>query len=139
MTEREFLDSIFNENISKIKEAIENNKDLELNFINKELNITPLICAIDALNPEIVELLLNNGSNPNFMHTGLSLPLYHAVELAEEAADYDGTDDQKLIEIIELLIKSGADMHLANYNGKSSYLYAESRYLPAKKIFDLNS
>jgi ankyrin repeat protein len=138
MNERAFLDSIFNGNIDKVKEVIENNKDLELNFINKELNITPLICAIDAINPEIVELLLNNGSNPNFMHTGLSLPLYHAVELAEEAADYDEADDPKLLGIIELLIKNGADVHLTNYNGKSPYQYAESRYFSAKKIFDLN-
>lgn len=138
MNERAFLDSIFNENTNNIKEVIENNKDLELNFINDELNITPLICAIDSVNPEIVQLLLSNGANPNFMHTGLSLPLYHAIELAEEALDCDGIDDPKLLEIIELLIKNGADIHLTNYTGKSPYQYAESRYLPAKKIFDLS-
>ena len=80
MNERASLDHIFNENIDKVKEIIESNKGLGLNFINKELNTTPLICAIDAVNPEIVELLLNKGSNPNLGHNGLSLPLYHAIK-----------------------------------------------------------
>jgi ankyrin repeat protein len=88
------------------------------------------------VNPEIVELLLNNGANPNFMSSGLSLPLYHAIELAEEASDYEETDDPKLLRIIELLVNNGADTHLINCNGKSPYQYAESRYLPAKNIFD---
>lgn len=135
MDQRKLLDSIFNEKTEKAKRIIKANKEIELNFVN-ELNITPLICAIDASSPEIVELLLDNGANPNFATTNLSLPLYHAIELAEEAEDYKKSDDPKLLEIIELLVNYGANIHIANYNGKSAYQYAESRYLPAKKIFD---
>lgn len=139
MNKQTFLDDIFDESIDKVRDAIKNNKDLDLNFIDQELNISPLICAIDTVSPEIVELLLNNGANPNLMGSGMSLPLYHAIELAEEAEDYKGFDDPKLLEIIKLLVVGGANPHLNNYNDTSAYEYAEIRYLPAKKIFDDNA
>lgn len=98
MNKQTFLDDIFDESIDKVRDTIKNNKALDLNFIDQELNISPLICAIDTVSPEIVELLLNNGANPNLMGSGMSLPLYHAIELAE---DYKGFDDPKLLEIIK--------------------------------------
>ncbi len=131
-----FLDDIFAERIDHVRNAIKNNQGLDLNFIDQRLNISPLICAIDAVNPEIVELLLNNGANPNLMGPGMSLPLYHAIELAEEAEDYKSPNVPKLLEIIKLLVHTGADPHLNNFNDTSAYEYAETRYLPAKKIFD---
>lgn len=136
MNEQTFLDDIFDESIDKVLNAIKNNKDLDINIIDQKLNISPLICAIDTLSPEIVELLLNNGANPNLMGSGMSLPLYHAVELAEEAEDYQSPNVPKILEIIKLLLAAGADPHLNNYNETSAYEYAEIRYLPAKKIFD---
>ena len=136
MNKQKILDDIFDESIDKVRDALKNNKGLDINFIDQKLNISPLICAIDAVSPEIVELLLDNGANPNLMGSGMTLPLYHVIELAEEAEDYKSPNVSKLLEILKLHVAAGADPHLKNYNDTSAYEYAETRYLPAKQLFD---
>jgi ankyrin repeat protein len=84
-----FLTDIFHQNISEVANVIENAHDFDINFWNKESNETPLSCAIEAESSTIVELLLNNGADPNSTAEGISLPLLQAIEIGREANDYN--------------------------------------------------
>ncbi|MBX2948372.1 MAG: ankyrin repeat domain-containing protein [Crocinitomicaceae bacterium] len=136
MNEDEFLDCVFEGDIEAVKKVIAENDRPGVNFVCHKLNATPLIIAVDSGFPAMVELFLMNGANPDFTRPGLSLPLYHAIELAEEAADYQGTDDSGLLEIIRLLMEYGANANALNYNETSPVDYAAHRYPPALKIIN---
>lgn len=136
MNTRKFLDLIFEQNLVEVSNIISRERIKDLNFVYDKLNVTPLICAIDSGNSQMVELILANGANPNYLNEGLSLPLYYTIEIAEEAEDSNSDGEDELLEIIKLLVKYGADFHFVNFDGKTPYEYASSRYQKAKIIFD---
>jgi len=129
------LDLIFDEDIIKLEEVLNYNINKEINFIDKSLNITPLICAIDTNNIAIVELILKHKANPNFTSQGLSLPLIHAMEIAVEAEDY-GNKNEISNEVIIKLLEHGAKIDEENYDGLTPYEFSKNYHIPAQKLFE---
>lgn len=136
MNKDELLDCVFQGDLETVKKVIAETDGPGVNFVCDKLNATPLIIAIDSGFPAMVEVLLMNGADPDFRQPGLSLPLYHVIELAEEATDYQETDNPDLLEMIRLLMEYGAQANLLNFNGTSPFEYAENRYLPALQIIN---
>lgn len=135
MSSNNILDLIFEQNIIGLnKELVETDSSV-MNLVDKNLNLTPLICAIDTNNEEIVEALLKAKANPNFTSNGLSLPLIHAIEIAVEMEDYDSTISKISTSIIELLIKYGADINQKNYDGNTPIEFSENYHVNAYNLF----
>lgn len=110
-----------------VKAVYENNLTLTQSAIKKgaDVNTTkqnPLKIAIGNKNLEMVELLLNNGANPNqYIDTGA---VFNTTPLLEAVAEQD-------INIIKLLVKNGANINLPAHHyadekvtGTSPLMYA---------------
>lgn len=73
---------------------------------------TPLVYAIEnGLDIEVVEMFLKNGGDPNI---GPILPLHEAVYLNDK-------------EMVQLLLKYGANPNKLDHNGNKALAYAQSR------------
>jgi len=83
----------------------------DINFVDNDGN-TPLICAIQIGSLPIIELLIENGANVNYIienkHKSV---LTYAIELGE-------------LEIVKHLVKCGADVNFKNKNGVSILIEA---------------
>lgn len=58
-----------------------------LNYVTTKGD-TPLLAAIDSGNIDMVEFLLKNGADPNFLDSRINTPLIEAIEIAVENNDY---------------------------------------------------
>jgi hypothetical protein len=84
----------------------------------------------------MAELLIKSEADPNFLSAGLSLPLIHAIKLAEESYDVSDVHDDDLMSIIKMLIRYGGDVNLTSYDGMTPYEYASRRYQFVKKLIE---
>jgi ankyrin repeat protein len=80
--------------------------------IPDDLGKSPLTIAVHSGIPSIVDLLLKHDANPNYESKSLGLPLIDVLRI-RSASNYN------IIEIVELLLKSGADINLTTKNRES--------------------
>jgi ankyrin repeat protein len=135
MSNNNILDLIFEEDINSLKNKLLETKPSQINLVDENLNLTPLICAIDTDNEEIVKAILDAKADPNFTANGLSLPLIHAIEIAVEAEDYNPDVNETSTRIIELLIKYGADINQKNYDGVTPIEFSKNYHVAAYNLF----
>jgi ankyrin repeat protein len=107
------INKVIEGDINKIKTLINNGVDL--NVVSK-LGKTPLILAIDQEKPEIAELLIKSGADVNLAETKFGItPLFYAINTI------DWIDDTSMysnyLSLIKTLIKYGADLNKATYDG----------------------
>ncbi|MBP6237636.1 MAG: ankyrin repeat domain-containing protein [Saprospiraceae bacterium] len=85
------LNLIYN---NKIEELLKVAKNINLNQLT-DTGDTPLLAAIRDENVDVVEILLNNGADPNFCNSKGWFPLHFATQ-------------KNNMEIVKLLVKFGA-------------------------------
>lgn len=114
------------------------------NYVSK-FKQTPLEIAIDNNSLEMAELLLQNGSDPNSLK-GNALPLIVAIDAAVETTKNNDEVLEDSTEMIELLLKYGADILKKGFpDDRNAYDFAKgsghSYHLPAQRLFEqiLNS
>lgn len=89
-----------------------NNPILDINQpLPKCGTFTPLCTAVWQGNTKIVELLLQNGANPNHTLDNMTIPLHLAVAKGHEAVTY-------------YLLKFGADINQASTTGQTAIMRA---------------
>lgn len=115
-----FENCIFSGKLNEVKKMIDLGVDLDKpSSIN---GMTPLILAIEGDQPLILELLLENGANPNKKCniSGLT-PLHWAVDYATDGMWQNNRDTpySEPIECIRILLSYGADMNIKDDQGKT--------------------
>ena len=115
--ENNIIDQVIDGDIDKIKKLI--NSGVNLNEVNRN-GKTPLIIAIEQDKPEIAELLIKSGADVNLAETEFGkTPLFCAISsigwVNEGTSMY-----AEFLSLIKTLIKSGADVNKATYNGLTS-------------------
>lgn len=73
--------------------------------------------AIEHFHPEIVKLLLAAGANPNLVDRKGVTPITHAIGAVRE--DANDRDVEPSLELIEVLLRHGADLYLPGPNGST--------------------
>ena len=76
--------------------------------------MSPLHAAIEGGHVEIVALLLAHGADPNEIDSTGFTPLFHAIDLESDAAR-QLNKPQPSTEILETLLRAGAEVHLKSY------------------------
>jgi uncharacterized protein len=89
---------------------------------NNDFKVAPIHSAVAAKNPFIVQLLINHVANPNAQQQNDVTPLHAAAH-------------NNSLEIVQILLKSGADKDLKTKDGKSARDFAEE--IDAKQIAEL--
>lgn len=112
--------------VETVKVLLENGADP--NLCTQREN-TPLHMAADLRFPTLVALLLESGAQVNTQNVKGETALWTAISHFRPITDYS-----KLIEIVSLLIKNGADPEIADHDGKTPFTCALS--LP-KEVFAL--
>ncbi len=126
---------IFNEDFEKAKDYVIKNS-IDLNYINNKGG-TPLLVAIDTGDLDMIKFLLDHGANPNFLSKEINTPLIEAIEIAVEESDYTYHGEKEpRIDVIELLIKYGADIRLKDGFGRTPISFASRYHLRAQKLFE---
>jgi ankyrin repeat protein len=87
----DILNIIYNNKIEELKQVV---KSIQLNKLT-DTGDTPLMAAIRDENIKIIDVLLNNGADPNFCNKGGWYPLHFATQ-------------KQNMEIVKLLVKHGA-------------------------------
>ena len=98
-------------NIEAVKQHLAAGADV--NAIDDDWGMTPLILAADDAHIKVAELLIANGADLNSKSRSVSMTSLHAA----------ACDNQK--EITALLIVKGADINAKDSNGKTPLNYAE--------------
>ncbi|WFR59478.1 ankyrin repeat domain-containing protein [Anaerocolumna sp. AGMB13025] len=81
---------------------------------------TPLICAVENEQKEIVELLLKSGADVNFQPVGGWTALHQAVDVSIDGTIQNrGKQGDEPIEMIKYLLDNGADITLKNGDGRT--------------------
>jgi ankyrin repeat protein len=123
--------------ITELQQALDAGYPVDAIVMN---NMTLLMWACSESNPhfedkrtEVVELLLNKGANPNIQAKGPSVsdrdqgktPLMMVISSFYFSLD---KRKQQQLEIVEMLLKAGADVNIRDENGKTALQHAiESR------------
>lgn len=105
--------------VEKVKKMIDSGVDV--NGI-KSNGMTPLILAVEGDQPQILELLLQNGANPNQQTAlGGETALHIAVDLAFDGMVQNNRKNPypEPLECIKILLKYGADRKIKNNLGKT--------------------
>jgi len=91
--------------------------DNKTNLNMQENGLSPLQLAIAAKNLELVEFLLENKANPNYVAPNGTTPLTTALKL-------DSADQQIQLSIINALIKAGVNINRQDAHGNTALMYA---------------
>ncbi|MDR3142968.1 MAG: ankyrin repeat domain-containing protein, partial [Tannerellaceae bacterium] len=103
------IQAVSQNNIEDTKELLK--KGADINFIEIETKMTPLLIAVSNFYLDMAELLLENGANPNpDSNRVYTLPLNEAIDSAVQMTLYDESIENYPIEMIELLLKYKADI-----------------------------
>lgn len=97
------LDLCKQNEVEKVKFIIDNNKDCDINFQDKNTGITPLIQACMSNNNKLIRLLLSRGSKQNIKDKKKNIALFYC-------KNYDS---------ILLMIKNGSNRYAIGNEGKT--------------------
>ena len=103
-------------NIKEIKKIIQENSSI-INTIKDKKGLTPLHSSIKKLDIKIIELLLENGSDPN-LYSNDGYSALHYLILGFKEVYYRSTI-KDFIKILDMLIEKGADINQLDFNNKS--------------------
>ncbi len=93
--------------------------------------------AIEADSPNMVQFVIEQGGNPNFMTDKLAHPLHLAMEMALEAFDYGPPREKVSVEVLQKLIEGGADVHLVCLVNKQTPYNTSQKYcIEIRKFFE---
>ena len=129
----EFCRWIYNGEKEKVVETIQQ-KNLDLNEENSS-GMSTLIVAIEGGQPEILEMLLKNGAEPNNISKPDKLTALHwAVETAIDGIIQNNrkTPNKVEIECIQILLKYGADKNIKDVDGQMPFDYHKN-----SEVFDI--
>jgi len=97
--------------------------------------VTPLIAAIEAEDPGIVRFLLEHGADINAWGAADCPPLHMAIDVAAEAfKDGPPGADQSSLDIVQILLGFGADIHALDSRGKDALAFAKWRHKPSYQL-----
>ncbi len=98
---------------------------VDLNQINEQFLETPLRLVLNGKGYflDSMELLIQQGADPNFPTIDGWLPLEEGIEAALREASINAMDMRE----IQLLLKHGADINKVGGSGKTVYEFAKSR------------
>lgn len=111
--------------IGVIKYLIDNGVNIKPNASGD----SPLLIAIENADVELVQILIDEGSDINFINWENKTPLISASEIASR--ERDPIKYLSLLKIIELLLNSGADVNYMNNKGKTALNIPKYTYLTA--------
>ncbi len=100
---------------------------ISVNPSEEELMATPLSLAIQKIDDELVEVLLEKGADPNYPLKYDSYPIFYAIST-------DSYDPIKTPKILELLLKYGANI---NQSTESSNVLSSAFYKPQLPVIQL--
>lgn len=126
--------SIFNGDTETAKQLL----DSGININEKgENNIYPISAAIASENPVVVAFVISNGADVNINLGNEATPLHEAIDNALDTMIQSNQEKPSLesLEIINLLIKNGADINATNLSGKKP-LDSLNRYSATIERFD---
>ena len=119
----QFAEWIFSGKMDKVKEAVKLDFNLDEDYRN---GMTPLQIAVEGDQPEILELLLMNGANPNQLseYNGMAA-LHWAVDYAVDGMTQGNREIPypEPIKCIRILLNYGADKNIKDHKGKSPLDY----------------
>ena len=130
----EFAKLIFLGKKDLVAEAIKENLNLDEVKAN---GMTPLILAVEGDQPEILELLLQQGANPNQISENQGMTALHwAVEYAMDGMTQNNraVPYPEPLECIRLLLKYGADKYIKDENGEVPLDYRTTAEI--RKVFE---
>lgn len=144
--ERPPINNYLSKNISEDNVLIFLNNNLNSQNINEttksygwEDGWTPLMYVIEKEYVKAVSLLINKGANVNQQTTNTDgFPIGGKTPLMLLANQPNTYELSKWIEIFELLVNNGADVHLTDYKGKSfvDFLYGDYKnYISKNKDY----
>lgn len=141
----DFFESIKSGNHENIKSLL---KTSRVNSFSK-FGKTPLELACSILDVEMVNLLLNNGANPNIykdksplVYTlSIVLNRYQIHGLTKDTQEYLQTQENKAFLIIKSLIEAKAEINYIDKEGRNILMTAAHRgnYEVVKLLIDLNA
>ena len=106
---------IFNSNISKATELLKNGADINAKY--GEIEIKPIISAINSDNPATLEFVIKNGADVNIDNGN---PLHEIIDYC-----FDGMSQEKRespfpehLKMVEILLKNGANLEILNSDGR---------------------
>ncbi len=127
------IDAVYDENLNEAIELL--NQGADINYVN-DMGITPLTCAIRINNASMTKFVLEKCGNPNpDSQQVYPLPLHEAIDTSVQATNYNASIPDDSTEIIELLLKYGADIFLKDRDGESAYDFAKGYHEPAFQLF----
>lgn len=134
MKNEELLNQVFESNLDKIKELL--NEGANINYIDKNMD-SPLLIAISNNNYDLVKFLLENGANPNPDPDKVyTLPLNLAIDTSVEVTKNNIDVKEDSIDIIKLLLEFGANFNIKDKDGENAYEFAKGYHIPAQHLFD---
>jgi ankyrin repeat protein len=108
---------IAGEDLATVKQLMQAGADV--NYFTPKEN-SPLLVAIDTMNVELVQFLLDQGADPNpDPQKGYALPLNIAVDVAVQAFLNEEAESISN-ETVELLVRYGADYTKKSKNGRNA-------------------
>lgn len=133
-----YYDSLLNIAIRHKSKNIVNlllQKGLKINKICAKDRIPPLHLACKVGAPEIVQLLLTNGYDSNMLDDFKKPPIYYVITGYDEEGLFLSEDDiQRRFLVMQVLIRSGADIQWKNETGKTLLNYSYERLGNDNKI-----
>lgn len=113
----QLLHAVADEDIETVKQLVQEGADV--NYFTPSGD-SPLLVAIDAMNVELIQFLLDQGADPNpDPQKGYTLPLNIAVDIAVQAFLNEETEAISN-ETVELLVRYGADYTKKDKDGKNA-------------------
>ena len=98
--------------------------------------MTPLAKAIESNDPGFVEFLIQHGADTNLVHEDYGTPLQVALDVAVD--EYDNIDHgqgEPKTDVIEVLLRYGADIRKIGRWGKTAMDSARGYHPPAYALF----
>jgi ankyrin repeat protein len=125
---------LFNGAIETAKQFLENGADINARGENGRY---PISSAIASENPIVLNFVISNGADVNINLGNGWTPLHEAFDAAVDGMVQNNEDrpSKETIEIISLLIKSGADIERRDFSGKTP-LDALNTYSNTKERFN---
>lgn len=129
----QLIKAVAGEDLAAVKQLVQAGADVNY-FTPKE--DSPLLVAIDTMNVELIQFLLDQGADPNpDPQKGYALPLNIAVDIAVQAFLNEEADSISN-ETVELLVRYGADYTKKSKNGRNAVEMARNYNNVASTYFD---